>query len=69
VIVKAYILSGIYSGLAGVVMLSRLGSANARYGVSYMLLSVLLSVLGGTDPDGGFGKVSGLSSACLPSSR
>lgn len=60
VIVKAYILSGVYSGLAGVVMLSRLGSANARYGASYMLLSVLLSVLGGTDPDGGFGKVSGI---------
>lgn len=59
-IVRSYILSGMLSGMAGVIMISRFNSANARYGVSYMLLSVLISVLGGTDPDGGSGKVLGI---------
>ena len=59
-LVKAYMLSGVYAGLAGVVMLSRFNSANARCGVSYLLASVLVAVLGGTDPDGGRGRISGL---------
>ena len=60
VLVKTYMLSSLYAGIASVIMLARLNSANARYGASYMLLAVLISVLGGTDPNGGFGKVSGL---------
>ncbi len=59
-LVRTYMISGLLAGLAGTIMISRFNSANARYGVSYMLLSVLISVLGGTNPDGGFGKVSGV---------
>ncbi len=60
VLLKAYALSGFLAGLAGVVMIARFNSANARYGVSYMLLSVLIAVLGGTNPEGGSGKVLGI---------
>ena len=42
------------------VMISRFNSAKAGYGESYLLVTVLASVLGGTSASGGFGKVSGL---------
>ena len=43
----------------------RANSAKADYGASYLLLSILISVLGGINPYGGFGKVSGLVLAVL----
>ena len=53
-------LSGIMAGIAGVIMCSRYGSANADYGSSYTLLTLLIVVLGGVNPDGGKGKVFGV---------
>ncbi len=60
VLVKVYILSGILCGIAALIMISRFNSARAGYGSSYLLVTVLASVLGGINPDGGFGKVAGL---------
>ncbi len=60
VLFRTYIISGIYSGLAAIVMISRFNSAKADYGESYLLLTVLAAVLGGVSAAGGFGKVSGL---------
>lgn len=60
VLLKAYLLSGFLSGVASLIMISRFNSANAGYGSSYLLITVLLGVLGGVNPSGGFGKVSGL---------
>lgn len=60
VLMKTYIVSGILAGIAAVVMLARFNSANARQGSSLLLSTVLICMLGGTDPSGGFGKVSGL---------
>lgn len=60
VILGIYVMSGMLSALAGLVMLSRFNSANAAYGESYLLVTVLASILGGIDPYGGLGKVSGL---------
>ena len=34
--------------------------ANASYGESYLLVTILAAVLGGVDPMGGFGRVSGV---------
>ena len=65
VILGIYVMSGILSALAGLVMLSRFNSANAAYGESYLLVTVLAAILGGTDPYGGLGKVSGLVFAIL----
>ncbi|HVQ65903.1 MAG TPA: ABC transporter permease, partial [Bradyrhizobium sp.] len=48
------------AGVAAVVMLARFNSANAAYGESYLLVTILAAVLGGVDPFGGFGKVGGL---------
>ena len=60
-----YVASGILTGVAAVVMLARFNSANARQGSSLLLLTVLICMLGGTDPFGGFGRVSGLVMALL----
>ncbi|MBW7886031.1 MAG: ABC transporter permease, partial [Caldilineaceae bacterium] len=40
--------------------LARTNSANADYGVSYVLLTLLIVVLGGVAVTGGFGKVLGV---------
>ncbi len=60
VLMRTYILSGVLAGVAAIVMLARFNSANARQGSSLLLSTVLICMLGGTDPFGGFGKVSGL---------
>lgn len=55
-----YTLSGLLCGVAGLVLMARFNSAKADYGESYLLVTILAAVLGGTDPFGGFGKVGGL---------
>lgn len=60
VLFRTYIISGIYSGVAAMIMISRFNSAKADYGESYLLQTVLAAVLGGISAAGGFGKVSGL---------
>lgn len=58
--IQTYLLSGFYAGVAAMIMIARFNSAKADYGASYLLLTVLAAVLGGTSAVGGFGKVSGL---------
>ena len=59
-LVRVYITSSLLAAIAGVVMMARFNSANAAYGESYLLVTILAAVLGGVSPDGGFGKVAGL---------
>jgi len=58
--IGVYLLSGGICWVAGLVMLARFNSANASYGQSYLLVSILAAVLGGIHPDGGSGRVGGL---------
>ncbi len=60
ILLRLYVLSSLLAGVAAVVMLARFNSANAAYGESYLLVTILAAVLGGVDPFGGFGKVGGL---------
>lgn len=64
-LVKTYILSGVLASLAGVTMTARTNSVNADYGTSYLLFAILVAVLAGVDPAGGFGRVTGLILAVL----
>lgn len=59
-LVWVYLISGLFAGIAGVIMMARFDSANAAYGESYLLVAILAAVLGGVDPLGGFGRVSGV---------
>ncbi|MDY0094187.1 MAG: ABC transporter permease [Candidatus Vecturithrix sp.] len=65
VLLKTYITTGCLAGIAGIVMIARTNSAKADYGASYILQSVLIAVLGGVNPSGGFGTVLGLIVAIL----
>jgi simple sugar transport system permease protein len=65
VLVMTYALSGVTAACAGLVILSRANSANADYGTSYLLLSVLINILAGVNPNGGSGSVYGLVLAVL----
>jgi simple sugar transport system permease protein len=60
VVLKIYVLSSLLAAVAALVMMARFNSANASYGESYLLVTILAAVLGGVDPFGGFGKVGGL---------
>lgn len=62
---RTYILCGVLSASAGIVLMSRANSAKADYGQSYLLLAVLIAVLGGTNPYGGAGRVGGVILAVL----
>ncbi len=65
VTVKTYLISGVLGSIGGILMLSHYNSAKSDYGSSYTLLTLLIVVLGGTDPDGGRGKVLGVSLAVI----
>lgn len=65
VLIKSYMLSGVLGGVTGVIMIARTNSAKADYGSSYVLQAILVSVLGGVNPAGGFGKVTGVVIAVL----
>jgi simple sugar transport system permease protein len=60
VLVGVYVLSSLLCCVAALVMMARFNSARAGYAESYLLITILASVLGGVDPFGGFGKVLGL---------
>lgn len=60
VLLRTYLVSSLYAGVAALIMISRFNSAKSGYGSSYLLVTVLASVLGGVSAAGGFGRVSGL---------
>jgi len=60
VLLMTYTLSGALSALAGLIIASRSASANPDYGGSYVLLAIVIVVLGGVNPYGGFGTVTGV---------
>lgn len=65
IIIRTYLFCGVLSSVAGLIMMSRANSAKADFGASYILLCVLIAVLGGINPYGGFGKVTGVVLAVL----
>nr|WP_310616443.1 ABC transporter permease [Pantoea cypripedii] len=59
-LIQVYVISSLLCVLAGLVMMARFNSARMGYGDSYLLITVLAIILGGTDPNGGFGRVTGV---------
>ena len=60
IFIRTYATSGMCSALGGLLMLGTYASARADYGSQYILQSILIVVLGGIDPNGGHGKMSGV---------
>jgi len=65
IILRTYMISGLLASVAGLIMMARANSAKADYGAPYTLQCVLIAVLGGVDPNGGFGKIQGVTLAIL----
>ncbi|MCH3917252.1 MAG: ABC transporter permease [Spirochaetia bacterium] len=58
-----YMFSGILGAVSGILISSHYNSAKSDYGKSYTLLTLLIVVLGGTNPDGGEGNILGVALA------
>lgn len=59
VLTFVYAMSGLMSGLGGIMSASRLYSANGNLGVGYELDAIAAVVLGGTSLSGGIGTITG----------
>jgi simple sugar transport system permease protein len=60
VLMRTYLVAGLLAGAASVIVISGVNSIRPGYGSEYLLISVLIAILGGTDPVGGFGTALGL---------
>lgn len=58
--IAAFTMSGLMSGLAGLMLSSKMGSINSVFGSSYSMDIIAAAVIGGTSLAGGVGKVSGV---------
>jgi simple sugar transport system permease protein len=59
IIFLVYSIAGLLVAVSGILMASRYNSAKESYGSSYLLQSVAASVLGGTNINGGEGRIAG----------
>ena len=60
IILKGFLLSSLFSAITAFIMIGQLNSVKANYAESYLLVAILACFLGGVDPSGGVGKVSGM---------
>jgi len=60
VLTRVYISSGLLAGVAAILMIARVNSARSGYAATFLLPAVLVAVLGGVNPNGGFGNVTGV---------
>ncbi|MGE5605559.1 MAG: ABC transporter permease [Bacteroidota bacterium] len=60
VILKEYLFSSLFAAITAFIMMGQLNSVKANYGDSYLLVSILACFLGGVNPLGGSGNISGL---------
>ncbi|HAG69876.1 MAG TPA: hypothetical protein DCL38_07880 [Lachnospiraceae bacterium] len=56
-IIVTFIICAVYSNLGCMIMVSTMSSAKADYGSSYLMRCILILVLAGVLPDGGYGKI------------
>ncbi len=65
VLIKTFVIIAVLAGISGILLTSKVATIRPNYGKEYMLLAVLLSVFGGTNPDGGFSSTWGVVIAIL----
>ena len=63
IVFGAFVLCGVIASGAGVLISARTNAAKSDYGSSYLLVSVLVAVLGGTNPAGGRATIVGVAAA------
>ena len=58
VLIKTYVYSGLISALCGIEILAHTNAAKADYAETYVGQAILCSVLGATNPNGGYARMS-----------
>ncbi|WP_116139457.1 ABC transporter permease [Trinickia diaoshuihuensis] len=56
-LIVTYTICGLLASLAGLVTVSHTLSAKWDYGSSYLLIAILIAVMGGVNPAGGYGRI------------
>lgn len=64
-VTATYTLGGLLCAIAGLISLSRVSSVKADFGSSYVMMTILIAVLGGCSPAGGWGEIPGVATAVL----
>ena len=65
VIVLEHVLSAVCAYFTSLILIGQLNSVRADFAESFLLVAVLASFLGGVNPNGGFGKLSGVVLAAI----
>jgi simple sugar transport system permease protein len=60
VLMLTYVASALLASTAGIIIAARSASASADYGASYVLLAIVIVMLAGVNPNGGYGTVTGV---------
>ncbi|NDR58621.1 ABC transporter permease [Aliiruegeria sabulilitoris] len=57
IVTVTYALSGLLAGLSGAIIAARNVNVKWDYGTTYLLIAILIAVMAGVKPDGGYGRV------------
>lgn len=57
IIITTYAISGLLAGIAGIIIAARNINVKWDYGTSYLLVAILIAVMAGVRPEGGYGRV------------
>jgi simple sugar transport system permease protein len=57
IITTTYAISGLLAGIAGIIIAARNVNVKWDYGTSYLLVAILIAVMAGVRPEGGYGRV------------
>lgn len=57
IVIITYALSGMLAGIAGVIIAARNVNVKWDYGTSYLLIAILVAVMAGVRPEGGYGRI------------
>jgi simple sugar transport system permease protein len=55
-LIGTYVMCGVLASIAGLISTSHTSSAKWDYGNSYLLIAILIAVMGGVNPSGGYGR-------------
>jgi len=65
IVLLTFVIAGVCSGFAGLLLLSYAGQANLDLGSGYLVLSIAATVIGGTSLAGGEGSISGAATGAI----
>lgn len=56
-LLSTYVISALLASVAGIIIAARTASVKSDYGTSYLLIAILIAVMAGVRPQGGYGRM------------